>query len=153
MKTTQEQRKILRRIEADVKRVGLSIMFIFGEEGRPPFFYTVGRGKRGLPELICTLPIRPEVGQALLNHLDHLMPEPLPTESLVAVGGKYPGLVIDAGPEAQEDWTFMATAFNGGADKYRVQQIIVPDREGRYAPDGDPPFSQQLLLGPRRTLQ
>lgn len=150
--TTQAQRKVLRRVKDDVQRYGQCVMFIGGGDESPPFFYTIGRGKRGLPELIITLPIRPEVGKALLNTLDKVMSEAVPSESIVSIGGQFPGLVIDA-PAANEEWTFLASAFHGGEDKYRVQQVIIPDRQGRFAPDGDAPFSLQPLLGPRSQVQ
>lgn len=153
--TSPAQRKVLRRVREDVRRYGQCVMFIFGdaERNEPPFHYTIGRARRGLPELIITLPISPEAGKAILNQLDKVMPETLPSESFVHVGGQFPGLVIDAGPAANEEWTFLATAFYGSEDRYRVQQVIIPDRQGRYAPDGEAPYSLQPLLGPRQTLQ
>lgn len=65
------RQKILARIEADIARCGQSVMFV--GDGQDSFHYTIGRGRRGLPELLILCPLHPESGQRLLNALDERM--------------------------------------------------------------------------------
>ncbi len=141
------RRKMLTRIRADVELYGLSVIFV-GDS--PPFSYTVGRSKRGLPELLIVLPLHPEAGKTILNHLDQLMPSRLPSDTLVSVGGKYPVMLVDADIRAQRRYTLLASALNGD-DPYQVQQVLLCDPEGRYPgdPECDLIYARQPILRPQ----
>jgi uncharacterized protein DUF4262 len=142
-----KRRNLLRRLKKDIAKHGHSVMYIFGEGGAPPFFYTIGRAKKGLPELLLILPLQPETGMRLLNYIAQMMPEPLPSGSLVDLGGRYPMKLIDADDRiAKEDYTCLATDINGGEDKYRVQQVIGCDEQGRFPPNCGPPYHLQPIL-------
>jgi hypothetical protein len=136
-----DRRAVLRRIKHDIKKHGQTVMYIFGDDS--PFHYTIGRALRGLPELLLVVPIKPEIGMSLLNHLDRLMPQALPSGSLVDLGGKFPMKVIDASGIAQEEYTCLVNQF---ADEYRVQQVLCCDAEGRFPPDCAAPYNRQPIL-------
>lgn len=141
---TEIRRKVLTRVRGDVELYGQSVIFV-GDD--PPFSYTVGRGKRGLPELLIVLPLDPSAGKSILNELDRLMPETKPSGSLVNVGGKFPVMLIDADQRGRQ-YTFAATGYHGG-DSYRVQQVLLCDTEGRFPPDPNcaEPYAAQPILG------
>jgi hypothetical protein len=144
------QGRLLARIRADVRRCGQSVVFVGADAdgGKDAFYYTVGRGARGLPELLIAAPLRPEAGQHVLNELDRRMPEALPSGALVDLGGQFPVMVLDASdPRAKAEYTRAATAFHGDDDRYRVQQVLMCDTEGRFPPDCAPPYARQPLLG------
>lgn len=140
-----QRREVLKRIEADVRKHGQSVMYIFGDENEPPFHYTVGRARRGLPELLLVLPIRPEIGMSMLNQIDTLMPQPVPSGTLLSLGGPFPVKIVDADERAKE-YTMFAGRFS--KDNYRVQQVLLCDPQGRFPPDCAPPYDAQPLLLP-----
>jgi hypothetical protein len=145
-RTAAEARKrVLTRIRADIAKYGQSVMYVGGGEDSWPFQYTIGRGRRGLPELLIVLPLRPEIGQSLLNELDRLMPEVLPSGSLVDVGGKFPVKLLDADQRAKDEYTFVASEYHGDRP-YRVQLVLLCDPEGRFPPDCGAPYDRQPLL-------
>src|SRR2546430_1474378 len=87
--------KLLKNIRATVARYGQAVMGII-DDGPNTFHYTVGRGKRGLPELLITAPLHPETARLILNDLDQLMPEPVTSGTRITCpGGTCPVMVID----------------------------------------------------------
>lgn len=140
--------EILRRVRADIKRAGQSVIYIGATKpGELSFAYTVGRVERGLPELVITAPLHPPVAMDLLNDLDKRMTWPAATGSTVDLGGTYPVLVIDADdPRTYEDFTCVANRIHGNRD-YPVQQIVLCDKHGKFPPDCAEPYNRQPLLG------
>lgn len=131
MDTKKIRQKIMRDTAANIKKHGQSVVYVGAvAESDIPFHYTVGRTKRGLPELLLTGPTDPETGMRLLNALDRLMPTVLPSGSFVNVGGKYPVLLLDAtDPSTKEEYTCLVSTFYAGD------------------PECQKPYSQQRLLG------
>jgi len=143
-----ERRKIIRRVQNDIAKHGQSVVSI--PDGEPiPFHYTVGRAGRGLPELLMIAPINPEAGMHMMNYLDKKMPVTMPNGSSVDLGGTYPVLVIDVTDieTVQDQYTCIASTLYG--DAYRVQQIMLCDKEGRFPfdPACSRPYSTQPKLG------
>lgn len=141
------QRKMARRIEKDIKKHGLSVVYVFGEDDDPSFHYTVGRTLRDLPELLIAAPLAPVVGMQMLNALNRAMPRAVPSGSKVNLGGLYPMLVLDVTDDiVAEEFTCFASRFYG-EDGYRVQQVVCCDKNGKFPPDCEPPYSRQPLFG------
>jgi hypothetical protein len=138
------QKDVLARIRSDVKEFGHSVVGV--QDAARSFYYTVGRAKRGLPELLLVCPLPPETGQGLLNKLDELMPEAVASGERVSLGGAQPVLILDADdPRAKTEYTRVAKVFSQG--NYRVQQVLLCDAAGRFPPDCEAPWNQQPLLG------
>jgi hypothetical protein len=149
----QEFKKgLMSRIAADIRRVGHSVMGILPLKDDPnrhiPFFYTVGRHSKHLPELLLVAKLSGEQGMDIANAVAALQgTSGFMQGQLVPLGGKYPVLIIDAvDPAVKEEYTRCVHAFYG-VDDYRVQQIILPDREGRFPPECDAPYNAQPLFG------
>src|SRR3954469_932636 len=142
-------KQLLTAVRAIVARCGQAVIGIVDDDGPNTFHYTVGRGRRGLPELLITARLHPEAARAILNDLDRLMPEPVTSGTLIlCTGGTFPGMVIDAEePCAKKNYTKVATAFHGGKNKCRLQQIVICDETGRFPPDCSLDYAAQPLLG------
>jgi hypothetical protein len=145
--------RITRKIIGDIDRVGRSVLGVFGadEDDAPPFSYTIGNALVGLPELL----VIGLAGEGPLNHMSDLMIKngrPFAEGELVDLGGPVPVKVITADERAKENYTIQVARFVGRSD-YVVQQVIIPDRRGRFP--GDPKCDQPYSLFPvlRRNLQ
>jgi hypothetical protein len=70
---------------------------------------------------------------------------------LVKLGGKYPFKIIDADQRAHDEYTIQAGQYHDTED-YRVQQVLIPDRNGRYPddPECQQPYATVPVLGHRR---
>jgi hypothetical protein len=139
------QQALLDRIGRDVKEFGHSVIAV--QDGDQSFYYTVGRAKRGLPELLLLCPLTAETGQDLLNTLSEQMPVAVVSGERVSLGGQHPVMILDAAPRAKTKYTRVAQVFNQG--NYRVQQVVLCDAAGRFPPDPacEAPWNQQPLLG------
>jgi uncharacterized protein DUF4262 len=142
--------RLQKNIENDVQRCGRSVLCIRGEEDSPPFAYTIGNWLIGLPELLMIGIIQ----GALLNDLSQKMiarGTAFSDSEVVSLGGKFPVKIVTADERAQRDYTFQASWYHGTED-YVVQQILAPDRSGRFPDDPacQPPYSTVPLLN-RRT--
>jgi len=138
---------MLAKVAEDIHRVGHSVMGIFPdkEEKKPGFFYTVGRHQKNLPELLMVVNLAGPQGMDILNALSRA--QPFTHGQLVDLGGKYPVLIIDATkPIVQKEYTRMVNAFYNTHD-YQVQQVLLPDPNGRFPPDGLKPYRDQPILG------
>jgi hypothetical protein len=144
-----------RGIARDIKRAGRFVMCVGGDENSPPFAYTIGNTIAGLPELLMI----GDVGVAYLLHdLSQKMLErdtAFDEGELVSLGGKFPVKIINASTiGAWDDFTSQATK-HFGHDDYAVQQVLIPDRSGRFPGDPGcaPPYSDFLVLARPASLQ
>jgi hypothetical protein len=147
----QRRRTAMKRfyedIDNDIRRDGRSVLCIRGEEDSLPFAYTIGNALKGLPELLM-------VGTSkggLLNDLSQKMIDRgrgFDDGEIVSLGGKFPVKIITANDgRAQREFTIQAGQYLDRQD-YVVQQVLVPDRSGRYPddPQCQPPFSTFPVL-------
>jgi hypothetical protein len=138
-----EKRRTL--IEADIKRDGRQILGV--PDGEPaPFAYTIGNELKGLPELLV-VGVSRKAG--FLNLLSDMMVErgaPFAEGEIVDLGGKHPVKIINADAVAKAEYTIQASNFHGH-DRYRVQQVLVPDPQGLFPDDGrcDPRYRMPVL--------
>ena len=131
-----ELRRLHDDIDGDVKRDGRSVMCIGGEEDSPPFCYTIGNALVGLPELLMIGSIK-EQDANLLNRLSLKMLErhaAFDDGELVDAGTVLPLKVINADKRAHDEYTIQAGQ-HLGHENYVVQQVLIPDKSGRYPDD------------------
>jgi hypothetical protein len=112
------------------------------------FSYTVGNAARGLPELLILGAYSPDICSAL-----HKLSEKLVERGCafsdgeeIFIGGKFPVKIVNADERAKHEYTCAATG-RFGAQNYRVQQVLAPDRDGRFPgnPDCCAPFNVPVL--------
>jgi Domain of unknown function (DUF4262) len=141
--------RIARKIVSDIDRVGRSII---GVGDAPPFAYTIGNSLVGLPELL----VLGMVADDLLNQLSEMMIERgrgFDDGELVSLGGLRPVKIVSATAEVvKTEYTIQVANFTDG-DDYAVQQVVIPDKHGRFP--GDPKCEQPFASIPqlRRFLQ
>lgn len=127
-----------RRIRSDILMAGQTIQGVFprvGETGTA-FFYTIGNGELGLPELLLIGGFRPEIAMAILNELGQYMRErgkPL-DEGMLDIGWTFPFKVRKAGGSVRTLYTAQVGEYLGH-ERYDVTQVMICDREGRYPGD------------------
>jgi hypothetical protein len=102
----------------------------------------------GLPELLLIGGI---AGADALNDLSQKMIErhaAFNDGELVKLGGKFPVKIVNADQRAQRDYTIQAGE-HLGHEAYAVQQVLIPDRSGRYPSDPEcaAPYSAVPVLG------
>jgi hypothetical protein len=141
-----------RNIKNDIRRDGRSILCIGAEADSPAFAYTIGNAIKGLPELLIIGSLK---AAWWLNDLSQMMIErgsAFDDGELVNFGGgKFPVKIINADARAQSDYTIQAGQYHG-YENYRVQQVLISDRNGRFPDDSEcqRPFSMMPVLGHRR---
>jgi hypothetical protein len=137
---------IRQRTEGDIAEYGRTVICVAGEADSLPFAYTIGNWTQGLPELLV-------IGTArggFLNDLSRKLIErgrAFQDGQLVGLGGKKPVKIINANQDAQESYTIQAGNYFG-TDDYPVQQVLIPDRNGRFPIDPEclPPYSNFPVL-------
>ena len=128
-------------IKKQIKKVGVAVISVFPNDGDPVanwFHYTIGNHGAGLPELLV-IGGDQRTGGPLIE-LARIMGErksAFADGELVSLGGKYPIKIIDDPETAivRAEYTTQVGNYYG-TDGYLVQQMVIPDREGRYP--GDP---------------
>lgn len=124
----------------NIKKYGCQLLAIRGDNGdlvaKPPFTYTIGNQERGLPELLILGGADKTIGDVLmyLNTLMYERKRAFDDGELVSLEGQYPVKIINASPKAREIHTLQATVYYK-TDQYAVQQVIIPDLEGRFPGD------------------
>jgi hypothetical protein len=112
------------------------------------FSYTVGNAARGLPELLILGAYWPGIGNVLNDLSDKLVERgcAFSDGEEIFIGGKFPVKIVNAVECAKHDYTCAATACFG-AENYKVQQVLAPDRDGRFPsnPDCCAPFNVPVL--------
>jgi hypothetical protein len=144
-------RRMYDKMRKDIATMGQSMLGVLGDKNTPPFIYTIGNAERGLPELLIIGAADNSIGD-VLNVIGEKMRErgrPFDNGELINIGGKFPLKAINTTPKAKEDYTIQAGQYLGHED-YAVQQLLIPDKHGRFP--GDPkceePFASCPLLSP-----
>jgi hypothetical protein len=115
-----------------------------------PFSYTIGNHVAGLPELIV-FGLDPRDAQHVLNAAS-AMPglAAVGDGDPVDIGGKVPLRAVVCPMWAKCEFAIQAGRYLR-TDNYRLLQLLVPDRQGRYPgdPDCQPPYRDApVLRGP-----
>ncbi len=145
---------LLRRHDEIIDRVGWAVTAVLPTPDDPgaPFAYTVGLTAHARPELIVA-GLDPVIAQALLNDLAGRV---FDTAARFTHGQRiadllvgYDTVIVDGpGTEALHPGAALARY---GADRVRLQQIVWPDRHGRFPWDTGyeyPPDVQPLIGRP-----
>jgi hypothetical protein len=126
-------RKFHQDIENDIRREKRSVICVAGDDDSLPFAYTIGNSITGLPELLIIGTTQGNVLNALsLKMIEH--GQGFADGECVDLGGKFPVKIIIANQRAKRDYTIQATE-HFGRDDYAVQQVLIPDRNGRFPDD------------------
>lgn len=112
-----------------------------------PFCYTIGNTEKQLPELLL---IYGDKLLAVLNTLSDVMIKRrrrFDHGEVVDIGAKVPCMVIDTDERAFK-YTIQARGYYG-TGKYTVQQVLVPDPQGRFPFESecDRPYRDMPVLG------
>jgi hypothetical protein len=127
MITARGLRKMHEDVDRDIQQHGRSIMGV-GDD--PPFAYTIGNWKVGLPELLV-------IGTREAGFLNNLSEQMLnrgtafANGELVSLGGRFPLKVIVANKTARDQYTIQAGQHFGTED-YALLQLLIPDRNGVF---------------------
>jgi hypothetical protein len=100
------------------------------------FHYTVGNHAAGLPEILVIGGDQRISGP--LDSLSRIMRKrkaAFTDGELVSMGGKYPVKIISVDCAEVRNLYTCGVYRQFGTDNYLVQQMLVPDRDGRYADD------------------
>ena len=126
-----------KEIDKNIRLHGRFVFSVFAAEdiyADWPFSYSVGNTLKGLPELL----VLGLIDNWTINVLSELMIDrggPFTDSEIVSLGGPRPVKLYHAADEVKDLYTIQAGQYFG-ARPYSVMQVIVPDREGRFA--GDP---------------
>jgi len=127
--------EVLHRQDEHIDRVGWSVTMVLPTDGEPgpPFAYTVGLTEHGFPELVIAgLP--PHIAQALLNDLAGRVYDRADRfrhgQRIGDLLAGYDAVIVD-GPATEALYPGAAYA-RYGTDRVRLQQVVWPDRAGRF---------------------
>jgi hypothetical protein len=155
--TEEGTNAVLARLRSIIAEHRWAVMFVGAGFNEPNFHYTVGLTAQGLPELIV-FGLPHDVGHAILNDLAQRTVDDRPPftngERLDDVAVGYDIVMLDstaAGTERAPSYLAELVAFeDGNEDLYRVQQAVMPDRQGRFPWDEgyDMGFNVPILGAP-----
>lgn len=112
-----------------IDEFGVAIQGVMATEDDPdviPFAYTVGRTRKGFPELVI-YGLNMQTSQTLLNDLHKREVEFKHKEIVDDLIKDYPAMIIDVTKEHECNM-----AINIYGDLVTVQQVVFPDAEGRW---------------------
>lgn len=131
------------------------MLHIRAEETRPPYSYSMGLGRRGLPDLIMVGV--PEIGgKDCIGELARMLIEgnELPqNEPIHGVLPAIPLMLRPVPPAVARDWLLLAQ--EGVSADWKVLQVCWPDPEGKFSwePGSDPKWApQQPIFDLQRAL-
>ena len=123
--------RAIEHIKAQIEEYGVSVMAIY--DGGPPYAYTVGMTKRGLPEGIIIGEMPPETAQHWLNHL--FTNAKTVVEGPVEVEAQYPQIweLVEVEDQYQEYANMVRNIYG---DDFRLMQVCYPDKDGKFPWEG-----------------
>jgi hypothetical protein len=126
-------------LKKQIRQDGFGILTVFptaGEVITEWFHYTIGNHGAGLPEILVIGGDQRMTGP--LTDVAKIMRKrgtAFANGELVSLGGKYPVKIVSVScPEVYDLYTCQV-ARHYNTENYAVQQMLTPDREGRYADD------------------
>ncbi|MGC4808741.1 DUF4262 domain-containing protein [Micromonospora sp. DT233] len=147
--------EFFRQQQKHIDDIGWSVTAVLPDhdEAHAPFAYTIGLTERGLPELVIA-GLDPLTAQTLLNDMAHRVyqrAQPLTADHRVEdllLG--YDAVIIEG--QATEALHPGAAYARYGKDHVRLQQVVWPDKQGRFPWDDGyeyPAHVQPLLTRPQ----
>jgi hypothetical protein len=135
-KVTATHAELFQQIAQNIATHKRQIVGVVGDKKQPAFAYTIGNQEKGLPELLLIGNFDAGMMATILDKLSDqllLQGKPFDNGSLISLGGKQNVAVWDTTYDALR-YTCQAGQFYGNED-YKVQQVVIPDRKGRYPED------------------
>jgi uncharacterized protein DUF4262 len=129
--------KMLKWIKKQIKQEGFAIIDVFPDGPNQDWFhYTVGNHSRGLPEILVIGGDQRTAGPlSSLTRIMHKRNAAFAGGELVSMGGKHPVKVVNANCAEVHDLYTCAVGRHYETESYLVQQMLIPDRDGRYPDD------------------
>ena len=145
---------VLRGIDGMIERSGQAIQFVSGTSTTPDWAYTIGRQRRGLPDLIV-MGLDPRSSAELLNEADARGDELM---ALLATGTLEDAIDYTFVPVPERIWHTTDYLLGAANDarllvperRLEAMQLVWASDDGRFPwdPDADPNFqSMQVILG------
>ncbi|MET2951292.1 DUF4262 domain-containing protein [Vibrio owensii] len=132
-------------IKQNIEKTGFHMFMIQGEV---PFFYTVGFIEHGLPELVCTVPVRPDLMHTIFWNVYHSWKEHgyKEGENYEIIEGMVKFVTVD--PDAAlADYTIQAGVYYRDTEydgKHTAVQMLLPDVNGLFP--NEPGYDMQQPL-------
>jgi hypothetical protein len=106
------------------------------DKNTPAFAYTIGNQEKGLPELLIVGNFDPKLVTLILDRMsDQMLEQGKPFDDGTVVNfGSTDSVAVWNTNAAALRYTYQAGQFYGNED-YKVQQVVMPDRKGRYPED------------------
>jgi hypothetical protein len=124
--------ELFKRFAENIARDKRQILSVQGTRKEPPFAYTIGNQEKLLPELLLFGNLGATEISSILNDLsEHMIYTKAPWPLGENVWGDYHFYAYDGGCVAKANYTYQAGQFYGNED-YKVLQIVLPDRKGRW---------------------
>jgi hypothetical protein len=120
-----------------IAKDGRQIIGVIPDRKHAGFAYTIGNHSKGVPELLLIGNFAPENIKWVLNDIsDRLIKrgKPFDNGSTVDLGGKHPLMVWNCTEVAKSEFLIQAGEYFGHSD-YLVQQVVIPDPQGRWPDD------------------
>lgn len=141
--------KLGKQVQTNVKNSGVHVWGIFGSEESPTFAYTTGLAEKDLPEFLM-VGFAPESSHAIIMMAYEEMKKRgrrfEDREVFLVDDDPQKALVfLDARDSVKDDFTIQTGQYYQTED-YQVQQIMVPDREGRFPNDPACEYYLQPIL-------
>lgn len=123
--------KFRKQTIADIRKYGRACLGVFGDDDDPPFTYTIGNHKKGLPELLI---IGRHDLNDVLNYLsEQFAKEGVPPEGAYWMqGAKCPVYLIRATDDRARDHFTVQAGQILGTEGYDLIQVVMPDLNGRF---------------------
>ena len=138
--------EVLSRQDEHIDRVGWSVTVVLPTDDDPgaPFAYTVGLTEHGFPELVIA-GLAPPIAQALLNDLAGRVYDQATRfrhgQRVADLLAGYDAVIVDG---AATEALYPGAAYaRYGTDRVRLQQVVWPDRHGRF------PWDRGYTHGPQ----
>lgn len=131
-------------IEENIRRTG---RHLFGIGGNPTFVYSIGNFYSGLPEFLLIGNVPMHLAGLTVNVASELQKangRPF-AEGLVDIDFSMPIKVRNCGPLAKSEFSIQAGQYFGTED-YPIMQILLPDKQGRYADDAGVEYPFNVVM-------
>lgn len=137
MTEAQANPKYNEAIKQKIAEMGRVIVLQEGSKKERPYYYTIGNHEKGLPELLLIGKIQEDYGVKILTDLSNVLNErgvAFADGEHYNMGGPHDVLIYNTTVVAQIQYTVQTGLYYGHKD-YSVQQVVLPDPNGKYPTD------------------
>ena len=135
----------LQRLEDRIAAAGWVVLTIRAEKTRPPYSYSMGLGRQGLPDLIM-VGVAEIAGKDCIGELARMLLEGKQLPLNEPIEGVLPAISLilrPVPPAIARDWLLLSS--EGAPAGWTVLQVCWPDPEGKFPwePGSDPRWAPQ----------